>query len=83
MENLVYLVVGLLIGVAFGVTVGWALWRKIPAIRPNLVSDQVVCGACRSPILGPPLKVVLTDHDAFKVFRCNQCGTVVTSPLPK
>lgn len=81
MENLVYLVVGLLIGGAFGVTVGWALWRKIPAIRPNPAKDQVVCGACRSPIMEPPLKVVLTDTASFRYFKCRQCGTDVTAPI--
>jgi len=81
MENLVYLVVGLMIGVAFGITVGWALWKNRDTIRPNPASDHVVCSACRSPILGPPLKVVITDNDAFRYFKCRQCGTDVTARL--
>ena len=81
MENLVYLVVGLLIGGAFGITVGWALWKNRDTIRTNPAKDQVVCGACRNPILEPPLKVVITDNVSFRYFKCRQCGTVVTAPI--
>ena len=81
MENLVYLVVGLIIGLAFGVTIGWALWRNKDTIRPNPAKDYVICGACQNPILEPPLKVVITDTTAFRYFKCRQCGTDVTAPV--
>ena len=81
MENLVYLVVGLLIGGGFGITVGWALWKKQDIIRPKPATDQVICGACKSPILDAPLRVVITDNDSFRLFKCRQCGTDVTAPV--
>ena len=81
MENLVYLVVGLLFGGAFGATIG-LLWRKNPApIRSNPATDYVTCSACRSPIFEQPLRVVITDNESFRYFKCRQCGTDVTAPL--
>lgn len=82
MENLLYLAVGLLLGSVIGLLLGMIIWKKPATIRPKPVSDQVTCGACRSPILVPPLRVVLTDNDAFRYFKCPQCGTAVTAPLP-
>jgi len=81
MEKIVYLVIGLLLGTAFGVLITWMKMRQLQAIRPNPASDFVTCSACRSPILGPPLHVVVTDNDAFRYYKCPQCGTAVTTPV--
>ena len=81
MENIVYLVVGLMVGGGFGVTIGWALWNNRDTIRPKPASDYVTCSSCRTPIMGPPLRVVLTDDCSFRYYKCRQCGTDVTTPI--
>lgn len=49
--------------------------------RPNPAKGEVICGACNSPILGPPLRVVITDNDAFRYYKCPQCGSAMTAPV--
>jgi hypothetical protein len=54
--------------------------RKEKTVKPKK-SELIHCGSCRSPIVGQPVNVVLTEKDSFKYYRCGQCGTTVTVPL--
>jgi len=56
--------------------------RQNPAMtRPNPAKGGVTCGACNSPILGLPIRVVITDNDAFRYYKCPQCNTAMTAPV--
>lgn len=81
MENLVYLGVGLTVGLPFGVMLGYVLWGT-KAVKANPVQKKpLACGSCLSPITEDPIQVVITDHDSFRLFRCRSCGTHVTAPV--
>jgi hypothetical protein len=83
MEKFVYLVIGWLLGVAFGVLSAWMKLKKLGVSGQNPAkSGHVVCGACQSVITERPSNVVLTGTEAFRYYRCLQCGTTVVSKMP-
>lgn len=84
MEKFVYLVIGWVLGLSFGVFYALREMRKRGAPGQNPAkSGHVVCGGCLSVITGPPSNVVLTGTEAFRYYRCLQCGTTVISKMPE
>ena len=89
MSNAAQMIVIFGAGVVVGMVIGiWVTWTAYKDARKEIgqvtgqVTGQLKCGACGSPIIDTPSHVVLTGTEAFRYYRCSQCGTTVTVPLP-
>jgi hypothetical protein len=85
MTELLYLAVGMVVGVVICPVLNYAksrylAWRKN---KPQIVDESatITCGACKSIIFSPPMNVIVSEKTSFKVYRCQQCATKVTVPL--
>jgi hypothetical protein len=86
MVEILYLLVGVVVGVACGPTLQYAsfLLKTWKDRKPVEIVDETVpvqCGACRNIILEPPTQVVVTSKSSFRLYVCKQCSTKVTVPI--
>lgn len=83
MTEILYLVVGVAVGVALCPALQYFAFRLKEWKKPKQAefvdeSLPVQCGACRNIILEPPVRVVISDTANFKLYVCRQCSTHVT-----
>ena len=73
--------VGAYLAVATAQGITWLVHRKKPEKKLVQATDQMICSACMSPILGPPIQVVLSDDQSFACYKCGQCGVALTKAV--
>jgi RNase P subunit RPR2 len=86
MTEILYLLVGVVVGVAICPAIQYAqfrlkAWKNRNSVEIVDETKPVQCGACRNIILEPPTQVVVTKKASFKVYLCRQCSTQVTIPI--
>jgi len=86
MSEILYLLVGVVVGVAICPAIQYAQFRlkAWKNRKPDENVDEMMpvrCGACRNIILEPPTQVVVTKKASFKLYLCRQCSTQVTVPI--